>query len=46
LNEYWYEDNFVIGEGNNILHQIIKCNFGGPNNEHIGRTPVYSEWLK
>lgn len=41
---YWYEHSFVKGINDKVLHQIIKCNFSG-NGEHIGMTPVYSEWV-
>lgn len=41
----WYEESFVVGINNRILHQVSRCNFSG-NGEHIGITPVYSEWLE
>jgi len=43
--KYWYEDHFVVGINNYILHQVLRCNYSG-NGLHIGMTPVYSEWLK
>lgn len=41
----WYEDSFVIGKDNQILHQVIKCNYSG-DSKHVGMIPVYSEWLR
>lgn len=42
--KYWYEDCFVVGKDNWVLHQVLKCNWSG-DGKNKGITPVYSEWL-